>query len=80
VFECHENDDYNQRAFLPVLTEDSYQRDGKTVEEFRLQVIYLNVTTATVKEIGADGEEYYVCRFDPTSNVRLEPRKASDQR
>src|SRR5262249_20100323 len=73
VFETHENDDYNRRAFLPIVVED-YQ--GRQSSWYNLRVLYLNVTTATDKVKGADGKEFYVCRLDPTSNARLEPLDA----
>ena len=77
VFENHENDDYNHRAFLPIIVEDFRPQDRR-LSWYNLRVLYLNVTTATEKVKGPDGEEYYACRLDPTSDVRLEPLKAPD--
>ena len=79
VFEKHENPDFNHRAFLPIIMQD-YRSDSENDGDYHLQVFYLNVTTATEKEISQDGEEYYVCRFDPVSNARLEPLKLPDRR
>jgi hypothetical protein len=75
VFENHENDDYNHRAFLPIIVEDFRSPDPRS-SWYNLRVLYLNVTTATEKETGKDGKEYYVCRLDPTSDRRLEPLKS----
>jgi hypothetical protein len=77
VFENHENDDYNHRAFLPIIIEDFRPQDRR-LSWYNLRVLYLNVTTATEKVKGPDGEEYYACRLDPTSDVRLEPLKAPE--
>src|SRR5262245_3616030 len=74
VFENHENDSYNLRAFLPIITQD-YRPNSDGHNWYNMRVLYLDVTTATEKEIGKDGEEYYVCRLDPTSQARLEPLK-----
>jgi hypothetical protein len=75
VFEKHENNDYNLRAFLPIIVED-YRPQDRRASWYNLRVLYLNVTTATDKVKGEEGEEYYVCRLDPTSDKRLEPLKA----
>jgi hypothetical protein len=72
VFETHENEEYNHRAFLPIVVEDYRPQNGQ-LNWYSLRVLYLNVTTATEKEINADGKEFYVCRLDPTSSARLEP-------
>jgi hypothetical protein len=77
VFENHENDDYNHRAFLPIIVEDFRPQDRRS-SWYNLRVLYLNVTTATEKVAGEDGQEFYVCRLDPTSDRRLEPLKARD--
>jgi len=75
VFETHENDDYNRRAFLPIVVED-YRPHDRRVNWYNLRVLYLNVTTATEKVTDADGKEFYVCRLDPASNARLAPLDA----
>lgn len=76
VFENHENEWFNHRAFLPIIIQD-YRPDSDGYNWYNLRVLYLNVTTATKKETGEDGEEYYVCELDPTSDARLEPLKAT---
>ena len=75
VFEYHENDEYNRRAFLPIIIEDYRPRDQR-FDWYSLRILYLNVTTVTEKMKDHDGEEYYVCLLDPASNARLEPLKA----
>lgn len=74
VFENHEIEEYNHRAFLPIIVQDYRDRDGG--DWYNLHVLYLNVTTATEKAKGENGEEYYRCRLDPTSDAILEPLKA----
>jgi hypothetical protein len=79
VFEKHEDDNYNHRAFLPIIMQD-YRPDAENDDDYHIQVLYLNVTTATEKVIGEDGEEYYVCRFYPASDARLKSLKVPDRR
>jgi hypothetical protein len=74
VFETHENDEYNHRAFLPIIVEDYRSRDRRNW--YNLRVLYLNVTTATEMATDADGKQFYACRLDPTSNARLRPLEA----
>jgi TIR domain len=69
VYENHEDDAWNRRAFMPFVYSVGLEADGSQY----VLVLYLEVTMATIKEIGEDGEEYYVCRLANTSNVRLEP-------
>jgi hypothetical protein len=77
VFEHHENSYYNHRAFLPIIVDD-YRPKDRRVNWFNLRVLYLNVTTATETAKTEDGEEYYICRLDPTSDARLPPLKRPD--
>jgi hypothetical protein len=79
VFQYHENDAYNHRAFLPFVIEHYRPHDFGFRGWYSLRILYLNVTRATEKVKGKDGEEYYVCRLDPTgdSKSRLEPLKAA---
>jgi TIR domain len=74
VFENHENDDYNHRAFLPIIVQNYRPRDDG-FDWYNLRVLYLNVTTATKKISRENGEEYYVCSLDPETDDRLEPLK-----
>jgi TIR domain len=74
VFENHENDDYNHRAFLPIIVQNYRPREDG-FDWYNLRVLYLNVTTATGKITGENGDEYYACRLDPESDARLEPLK-----
>ena len=46
VFETHENDDYNRRAFLPIVVQN-YQPPEQGLNWANLRVLYLDVTTAT---------------------------------
>jgi hypothetical protein len=73
VFESHENAYYNHRAFLPIIVQDYRPAEG--FNWYNLRVLYLNVTSATDKVKDNRGEEYYVCRLDPASDMQLEPLK-----
>jgi len=74
VFESHENPNYNQRAFLPIIVQD-YRPREEGLNWYNLRVLYLNVTTATEKIKGQNGEEYYACQLDHRSDRCLEPLK-----
>jgi hypothetical protein len=71
VFETHENDDYNRRAFLPIVLQN-YQPPEQGLNFSNLRVLYLDVTTVT-EIVKGEGEEYYGCRLDLSSNDRLPP-------
>jgi TIR domain len=71
VFETHENDDYNRRAFLPIVVQN-YQPPEKGLNWANLRVLYLDVTTAT-EVVRGEGEPYYRCGLDLGSNNRLPP-------
>jgi hypothetical protein len=76
VFQGHENSNYNHRAFLPIVVQD-YRPQQDAPNWYNLSVLYLNVTTATVKERDDQyDEEYYVCKLDQWSDRRLAPLKA----
>lgn len=71
VFVKHDDPDFIDRAYLPIITQDYH---SSTNNWYNLRVLYLNVTTVTEKVV-ENGEEFYVCRLDHTSEKRLEPLK-----
>jgi hypothetical protein len=69
VFQSHENEDYNNRAYLPIIVQDF--RDGEGEDNwYSLRVLYLNVTSVTQKA-GYENEEHYICTLDPSTEERL---------
>jgi hypothetical protein len=71
VFQSHENEEYNNRAYLPIIVQD--YRDGEGEDNwYSLRVLYLNVTSVAEKVV-ENGEEFYICRLDPATEERLKP-------
>ncbi len=78
VFEHHEDEAYNHRAYLPIVVEDFLPPHDRRLSWYNLRVLYLNVTTVTKKLKGEDGDEYYACSLDPTSSEQLDPLEPFD--
>lgn len=73
VFENHENQSLNRRAFLPIIVQE-FQRDREGENNwYNLRVLYLNVTNVTKKERLENGDEYYVCDLNPFHEDSLDP-------
>ena len=76
VFENHNDDRLNRRAYLPIIVQEFQPNKEGENNWYNLRVCYLNVTTVTDKACLPNGDEYYVCRLDPTSDKTLEPLRA----
>ncbi len=75
VFEKHDNEALINRAYLPIIVQE-FQRDKDGENNwYNIRVLYLNVSTVTSKHALPNGDEYYSCTLDPTSDTTLDPLK-----
>ena len=66
-FENHENDNFNGRAYLPIIVKDFQPQNS---DWYSIAVLYLDVTSVTELD---ENRNIYVCRLDTTAQLMLEP-------